>query len=424
MNHAKVLSRFHALPHALRWSMLPLARAITVIVLGLWLSACEPSPPTMSPPTPQILQTPSPTQISAMTLTSTSQTIPTPIEKVESTFTPLPDTPTPTPPPTPTALPPVPTATPCGPPANWAIYVVRSGDTLFRLAINTQTTVAQIKLANCLVSDVIYSGQKLYLPYIPVVPTSTALPELTPTPVPTSTKPACDNDFCPNPDLEGSLTIEPGGPNNPEFVPCEAVTEPRVEFDTTTKIVELGQRRYFYVCINSPVSASITREDGQVMQVTLRNTIPNPDLQIGNARAVVDWPVLPFEPTGIHTMTVTRSDGPPVDFRFLVAIPNEERILTVPQAGEPGTIFQVYYVNFDMNATETFEFYGEDEPAVGRNHHFSQRSSWQVVINQPLVGLGGKGWAQVPLASEIYNSLGAYSITFDNRRIYDLFWLR
>jgi LysM repeat protein len=96
-------------------------------------------------------------------------------------------------------LPPTsPTITPvkCGAPSNWVTYIVRSGDTLFSIAQRVNSTVSQLKYANCLTSDKIRSGQKLLVPYQPAPitsptsvsptkqppsPTSTLLPTATPT---------------------------------------------------------------------------------------------------------------------------------------------------------------------------------------------------------------------------------------------------
>jgi hypothetical protein len=327
----------------------------------------------------------------------------------------------------PTVPPPPPTSTPvpCGPLPGWVIYVVQPGDSLFRLALHTGTTVAQVQRANCLGDTAgIYAGQALYLPFIPVPPT---LPPPPPTVKPTEEPPAepvCTSDFCPNPELDDTLTLDPGGPNEPDFVPCESVTEPQIQFDTSILTVELGQRRYFYVCVEDPVSASVTRTDGQAQQVTLLSAVPNLDLQMGNAQAVIDWPALPFEPTGAHTMTVSAGDGTVVDFLFLVIPPTTEYILMVPPLGPPGTTFHVYYVNFDLNTTPTFEFYGEDEPAVHRTHEFSLRSTRQINVDQPLMGVSGKGWAQRFLISEPSDARAAYSITYDNKRVFNLFWLK
>ena len=124
-----------------------------------------------------------------------------------------------------------PTST-CAPPSGWVIYVVRRGDNLFRLSLNTQTTVAQVKQANCLVGDVIKVGQRLYLPSIPGVPTSptaTAVPvtsvsptpALTETPVPPTVEsptsvPPTDT---PVPPRGPDLVIQSFEIENPEWYP-------------------------------------------------------------------------------------------------------------------------------------------------------------------------------------------------------------
>jgi LysM repeat protein len=76
----------------------------------------------------------------------------------------------------------------CGPPVTWVIYTVRFGDTLGSLARATGTTLGQLMLANCLTSDRIYAGQKLFVPRLPL-PTATRIPfpTWTPTPVPSPT---------------------------------------------------------------------------------------------------------------------------------------------------------------------------------------------------------------------------------------------
>ena len=87
------------------------------------------------------------------------------------------------------------------PPSHWKVYVVQGGDTLSNLAIRFGTTVSSIMSANCLASELIYAGQRLYLPpraiwrppattpTRPSVPwpTPTGLPFATPTPWPTAT---------------------------------------------------------------------------------------------------------------------------------------------------------------------------------------------------------------------------------------------
>ena len=84
----------------------------------------------------------------------------------------------------------LPTATvgPCLPPRNWVIYIVRDGDTLFSLGRAFGVTVFQLKVGNCLSSDLIYAGQRLYVPNVPTItPTEPRRPTETPEPSSTNT---------------------------------------------------------------------------------------------------------------------------------------------------------------------------------------------------------------------------------------------
>ena len=54
-------------------------------------------------------------------------------------------------------------------------YVVKSGDTLSRIAQQNGTTVSKIKRLNQLKSDLIKIGQKLQLPDPNIIPTETQL---------------------------------------------------------------------------------------------------------------------------------------------------------------------------------------------------------------------------------------------------------
>jgi LysM repeat protein len=88
-------------------------------------------------------------------------------------------------------VPPVPTVTviPCGPPFGWVRnYVVRPGDTLFRIALAYNTTYPRLQRANCMGSSTtIYVGQRLW---VPNVPPRTPVPGVTTIPTfPTNTPP-------------------------------------------------------------------------------------------------------------------------------------------------------------------------------------------------------------------------------------------
>ncbi len=144
--------------------------AITLISLGMLLGAfllsqigvsSTPAPPTpveaASRPTATpflpTLVSPSPTSI------STSTPTPSPTEETVSS-------PTPTPSATPTATPTsvdhlLPS---CKQPVGWSVYTVQQGDTLLALAGRAGMTTYALMQANCLSSQVISPGQKLYVP--------------------------------------------------------------------------------------------------------------------------------------------------------------------------------------------------------------------------------------------------------------------
>ena len=66
----------------------------------------------------------------------------------------------------------------CTPRADWPEYTIASGDTLYSLAIRTDTTVAALQAANCLDDPhKIFEGQELR---VPTAPAATAAPGATP----------------------------------------------------------------------------------------------------------------------------------------------------------------------------------------------------------------------------------------------------
>jgi len=100
------------------------------------------------------------------------------------TFTPVPSsTVTMTSTGTPTELP---TLNVCFLRSDWPVYQVQEGDTLPRVARITGSTVEDLMLANCLLTETISAGQRLYVPWLPVN-TSTVIPTLTLTFTPSAT---------------------------------------------------------------------------------------------------------------------------------------------------------------------------------------------------------------------------------------------
>ncbi len=76
---------------------------------------------------------------------------------------------TPTPPPI--------TPPPCTPPADWQVYTVQEGDTLYGLAQTYETEVETLRTVNCLADSTIRVGQELYVPdltYHPAPPSAGA----------------------------------------------------------------------------------------------------------------------------------------------------------------------------------------------------------------------------------------------------------
>lgn len=76
-----------------------------------------------------------------------------------------------------------PTPTMCMLPVGWVIYIVQPGESLFRIGLATGASAAQLKLANCLISDQIFPGQPLYVPRLPIY---TPTPSATLTSIPNS----------------------------------------------------------------------------------------------------------------------------------------------------------------------------------------------------------------------------------------------
>jgi LysM repeat protein len=89
--------------------------------------------------------------------------------------------------------PPPPPPLTCGPPPGWLFYAVRSGDTLFSLGRRLGVSVSDLQFANCLGnSTIIRAGQRLYVPFLPpLIPTRTAPPTSTQTasPLPPTSTP-------------------------------------------------------------------------------------------------------------------------------------------------------------------------------------------------------------------------------------------
>jgi murein DD-endopeptidase MepM/ murein hydrolase activator NlpD len=69
----------------------------------------------------------------------------------------------------------------CGAPADWPAYVVQIGDTLFSIARAVNSSVGELRDANCLNNvNSINAGDELFVPRLPEGPVQTGIPALTP----------------------------------------------------------------------------------------------------------------------------------------------------------------------------------------------------------------------------------------------------
>jgi LysM repeat protein len=117
-------------------------------------------------------------------------------------------TPTPTETPKPTATRRVKKTT-CGRPSGWKSYIVQRKDTLYSISRAYYTTVAALKSANCLTSNVIRVGQRLYVPNVsprPPAATKTAAPKPD---TPTATLRPSDTPVDPSPTPQDAATPVP-----------------------------------------------------------------------------------------------------------------------------------------------------------------------------------------------------------------------
>lgn len=88
-------------------------------------------------------------------------------------------------------LPASPTWTPtpaCQQPETWVVYTVQRGEVMYNLALETGSTVEELKQINCLYSHILSIGQEIWLPFYPPTETPTATPTATMTPRPRSTR--------------------------------------------------------------------------------------------------------------------------------------------------------------------------------------------------------------------------------------------
>jgi LysM repeat protein len=118
----------------------------------------------------------------------------------------------------------------CGAPAGWVTYIVKPGDTLYRISILYRVSIAQLQQANCLgASSAIYSGQRLRVPNV-LVSTATFTPFVSPTATASQTlTPGLTVEITPSPTVSVTETSPPEITNTPTVeatVPPSATLPP------------------------------------------------------------------------------------------------------------------------------------------------------------------------------------------------------
>jgi LysM repeat protein len=171
-----------------------LALPVLAVVIGLLVKMIPPLYPTLTPTTTYFAEnmaslvpdsTPKPSPFPSITdtpfvmeplllSTSTNTPQPTPSDTLGTSAT---DTVTRTP-------------VPCAPETSWPVYTVRRGDTLYNIARLSGTTYPRLMAANCLTRTHIRTGQRLFVPRLPVFPDTATPTPVTPTTVtPTTVTP-------------------------------------------------------------------------------------------------------------------------------------------------------------------------------------------------------------------------------------------
>ena len=100
----------------------------------------------------------------------------------------------------------------CGPPDDWVKYQVQPGENLYRISLKFQTTVEELKIANCMGdSIVIISGQMLWVPNVATsTPFASETPKISKTNTPASSATLTKtNTVEPTPEDSSTLAITP-----------------------------------------------------------------------------------------------------------------------------------------------------------------------------------------------------------------------
>ena len=320
---------------------------------------------------------------------------------------------------------PKPTPTPCvpSPLAGWVPYTVRSGDTLFGLAVTRGTTTEEVMRANCLTSSSIIEGDLLYLPPLPVSvePPSTSPPG----------QPPSEGGVAELPEWE----LDIGKPSTNAFKACHpAQASPWVDMlppvwpppsdPDHRDVVQLGERRFFFACGFTATEATVRMSDGTAQPVAPVTTLPNLDLEMNTAQSVIDWPVLPTDPVGHYTVIMTDTNGITASTSFTVTMPTKAYILAVPSANPPGTPFDLYFVNFEQDVAHDIAFCRAEETKE-RSYEPISCDRRAVQMDEVRNGGGEIWWAQEGWTVEATSlPVPLAVVAYDDTDRYALFWLR
>ncbi len=293
----------------------------------------------------------------------------------------------------------------CQPPEGWLSYKVQSGDTLFALSQFTGIPVDAIKSANCLLDDFLEIGQVLYLASLP----PTRLPPPPPFPViPSSVQIA---ESCP-PILDCSVNRSKSLPRPfgqpDDIIPCEDdMSEfPDVEFEPEIVAFDFGDayrgsRVYFFACyFDQPTDWSITLQTatGDVYQLIEDPLLPDDKMKLVNEgfpQKIWAWDVLCDVDLENYRLTVTANENLTNTASYTGSVKSREQptILVAPEKATPGTLFKIYYCDFDTHPEPKIEiglYYGFEEYNEKDDQLYYFATDWPVVIED-----NGSGYSEI-----------------------------
>lgn len=320
------------------------------------------------------------------------------------------------------------TPTPCvvSPPFNWTLYTVRAGDTLFSLAVTRGTTHEYVMQVNCLDSSNIQVGQSLYLPPLPITyePPPTSPPG--PSPPEEAELPEWEPDIGrPGSDAFFKACHSSRAPSGVDiWVDMRPPVWPPPSDPDRPGDVQLGERRFFFACAFTATDATVKMSDGTSQQITPVTTLPNLDLEMNTATAVIDWPVLPTHPVGRYTVTMTATNGITASTWFTVITPTKARILAVPAANPPGTPFDLYFVNFEKEEAHDIAFCHANWTGE-RSYEPISCHRRAVQMDEVRNDEGEIWWAHESWTAEATSLPAPLAvIAYEDTERYALFWLR